>query len=402
VSPPSRALSQPEFVTLMAMLVATVAFSIDSILPALPEIGRVLTPDAPNTAQLVIVSFVFGMGLGTLFAGPLSDAFGRRPIMLAGAALYCAAALAAAIAPTIEALLVARVVQGLGASGPRVAAQAMVRDLYRGRDQARVSSFIMMVFTLVPAVAPLLGTFIIAGFGWRGIFVAFVLFALLSNGWLALRQPETLPAARRRRLDLRALRDAAAEVLGHPNVRRAIAIQTLTFGILFGTISSIQPVYEITFDRAASFPYWFGLVALISAGASFLNARLVGRLGMLWLMQRTIGAFLVLGLVTLALWGVVADDAAFALFLVWQVAAFALAGLSIGNVQAIAMEPMGHIAGMASSVIASVSTVGAVAVATPIGLAFDGTPLPLLAGTAICAAVALALTRHLREEPVAA
>jgi DHA1 family bicyclomycin/chloramphenicol resistance-like MFS transporter len=402
MSPPARALRQPEFVALMAMLVATIAFSIDSMLPALPVIGAELAPGAPNTAQLVIVSFVFGMGLGTLFAGPLSDAFGRRTVMLCGAAIYCAAAALAAFAPSLEALLLARVVQGIGASGPRVAAQAMVRDLYSGRAQARVSSFIMMTFTLVPAAAPLIGSFIIAGFGWRGVFWSFVVFSLLSHAWLALRQPETLPPERRRPLNLAALWLACREVLAHPNVRRAILVQTLIFGTLFATISSVQPIYAIAFDRADSFPYWFGLVALLSAGASFLNARLVGRLGMLWLMRRALGGFLLASAVLLVGWPVMPEATRFPLFLVWQVSAFALAGLSIGNVQAIAMQPMGHIAGMASSVIASVSTIGAVVLAAPIGLAFDGTPLPLLAGTAAASAAALILTAGLREEAEAA
>ncbi|MEM7491425.1 MAG: MFS transporter, partial [Pseudomonadota bacterium] len=165
----------------MAMLSATIAFSIDSMLPALPEIGRALSPEAPNAAQLVIVAFVFGMGVGTLFAGPLSDALGRKAVMLGGAGLYCAAAIWAAFAPSLEALLLARVVQGLGASGPRVAAQAMIRDLYMGRGMAKVLSFVMMTFTLVPAIAPLMGAVIMAGFGWRGIFWAFVVFSILSG-----------------------------------------------------------------------------------------------------------------------------------------------------------------------------------------------------------------------------
>ncbi|PWJ14382.1 multidrug effflux MFS transporter [Jannaschia seohaensis] len=402
MSPPTRALSQTEFVALTAMLIATIAFSIDSMLPALPEIGRELSPDAPNIAQLVIVSFVFGMGVGTLFAGPLSDAFGRKRLILAGAGLYCVAAIAAAFAQSLEALLVARVVQGIGASGPRVAAQAMVRDLYEGRAQARVASFIMMTFTLVPAMAPLIGSFIIAGFGWRGVFVSFLFFAGISSLWLTIRQPETLPPERRRPLDLPRLRAACREVLGIPNVRRAILVQTLVFGVLFGTISSIQPVYAEAFGRAESFPFWFALISILSAGASFLNAHLVGRLGMIWLIRRALVAHLAVSALLLAGWPVLSEALRFPVFLLWQVGAFSLAGLTIGNVQAIAMQPLGHVAGMASSVIASVSTIGAVALAAPIGLTFDGTPIPLVGGAAFCAATAFWLALCLEEDPVAA
>ena len=393
------ALSLPEFVALMAMLSATIAFSIDAMLPALPEIGRELAPDAPNSAQLVIVAFVFGMGLGTLFTGPLSDAIGRKRVMVGGAALYCVAAALCTIAPSLETILAARVLQGLGASGPRVVAMAMIRDLYAGRGMARVSSFVMMTFTLVPAIAPLMGAFIIEGFGWRGVFWAFVLFAALSGTWLTVRQPETLPPERRRPMDLGRMRAAVVEVFGHANVRRAIAVQTLVFGLLFGTITSVQQIYAVTFDRAAAFPWWFGLVALLAGSASFLNARLVGRLGMLWLLRRALATHLLLSLVLAGAWALpfVPEAAHFPMFLVWQIGSFALAGLTIGNLNAIAMQPMGHIAGMASSVISATATILAVVVAAPIGLAFDGTPLPLMLGAALCGGVALWLARGLVE-----
>lgn len=394
-----QALSLPEFVALMAMLTATVAFSIDAMLPALPEIGRALSPGMPNAAQLVIVGFVFGMGLGTLVVGPLSDAWGRRPVILGGALLYSVAAALCTVAPSLETMLAARILQGIGASGPRVASQAMIRDLYAGRGMARVSSFIMMTFTLVPAIAPLIGAGIIAGFGWRGVFWAFVVFSALGAAWLMLRQPETLPAGLRRPLDLGRLRGAAAEVLGHPNVRRAIWVQTLLFGVLYATIASVQPIYEQSFDRATSFPLWFGAVAIVAGGASFLNARLVERVGMLWLLRRALVGHLALSVLLAFLWvaGLVPEDLRFPLFVLWQVGAFSLAGLTLGNLNAIAMQPLGHIAGMAASVISSVSTILGVAVAAPIGLFFDGTPVPLVAGAALCTAIALGLAARLRE-----
>ncbi|MFO6465643.1 multidrug effflux MFS transporter [Jannaschia sp. KMU-145] len=388
-----------EFVALMAMLSATIAFSIDAMLPALPDIGAALSPLNPNAAQLVIVAFVFGMGAGTIFAGPMSDAFGRKRVMLSGAVLYCAGAVGAAFAPTLETIIVARVIQGLGAAGPRVAAQAMIRDLYMGRGMAKVASFVMMTFTLVPAMAPLIGSLIIAGFGWRAVFWAFVIFSVISGGWLALRQPETLPLARRRPLRLRPLATAFREVLGHRNVRLAIFIQTMVFGLLFSTITSVQPIYQDVFDRADSFPLWFGLVALLSGGASFLNARVVGRVGMLWMLRRALAGHLVLSLMLALVWvaGLLSGEAAFWAFFGFQVSSFALAGLTIGNLQAIAMQPMGHIAGMASSVISSMSTILAVAVAVPIGLAFDGTPVPLIVGSGLCAGVAFLMALALRD-----
>ncbi|SDY59727.1 MFS transporter, DHA1 family, bicyclomycin/chloramphenicol resistance protein [Jannaschia faecimaris] len=389
----------PEFVALMAMTSATIAFSIDAMLPALPEIGATLAPDAPNAAQLVIVAFVFGMGLGTLFSGPLSDALGRKRVMIGGAVVYSISAALCTIAPSLELLVAARVMQGIGASGPRVVAQAMVRDLYAGRGMARVASFIMMTFTLVPAIAPLIGSFIIMGFGWRGVFWAFVVFSAISSAWLIIRQPETLPVELRRPLRMSKLKSAAGEVFAHGNVVRAITIQTLVFAMLFATITSVQQTYAVTFDRAESFPLWFGMVALLSGLASFANASLVTRLGMPFLIRVALtwhlmlsfglGLFWLLGLMPL-IW-------IFPTFVIWQVSVFAMAGLCIGNLNALAMQPMGHIAGMASSVISAVSTIMAVIVAAPIGLAFNGTPVPLFFGVGVCAAVGLFLARRLRE-----
>ena len=394
---PARRLGTPEFVALMAMLAATIAFSIDAMLPALPVIAAELTPAAPNAAQLIVVGFVLGMGAGTLVAGPLSDAFGRKPVMLAGAALYCAAAAVATVLPTLEGVVAARLVQGLGAAGPRVVALAMIRDLYAGRGMARIASYVMMVFTLVPAVAPLIGAGIVAGFGWRGIFWAFVLFSALSAAWLALRQPETLPPAMRRPMRLGPLADAAREVVRRPDTRRAVLAQTLVFSVLFSVLVSLQPIYDVTFGRAESFPLWLGGVALLSGAASLLNAQLVERVGMAWLLRRALAGHLTLTLGLLTLWHLLPEDADFAAFLVWQTGSFALAGMTIGNLNAIAMEPLGHVAGMASSVISSAATVGAVILAAPVGLMFDGTPQPLMAGAALFSGAALWLAAGLRE-----
>lgn len=190
-------MGRAEFVAMMAMLVATVAYTIDAMLPALPAIGTELSPDAPNQAQLVIGSFVLGLGVGTFFVGALSDAYGRKRVIIWGAGVYCAGAVLALLAPTLETLLAARVLQGLGAAAARVVAMAIIRDLYKGREMARLMSFIMLVFTLVPAIAPMAGAGIIALYEWRGIFVSFLVFSGISVLWMATRLAEPLPHDRR-------------------------------------------------------------------------------------------------------------------------------------------------------------------------------------------------------------
>ena len=269
---PTKPLSPAEFIALIAMLFATVAFSVDSMLPALPQIGAEFSSDHPNRAQLIVASFVFGLGIGTLFAGPLSDSFGRKTVILAGGGLYITGAALAMLAPSLEMIFAARVLQGLGASAPRIAALALVRDLHKGRAMARIVSIAMTIFTLVPALAPLMGQGIIAVFGWRGIFAAFIAFSVISLVWLGLRQPETLPATARLPFRLSALRQAFAEVLSHRTIRLSIMAQTCAFGSLVATISSVQPIFETGFNRAETFPLYFGAIALTSGLSSLANA----------------------------------------------------------------------------------------------------------------------------------
>ena len=390
-----RRLSQPEFIALIAMLFATIAFSIDAMLPALPQIAAELTPADPNRAQLILTSFVLGMGLGTFLAGPISDALGRKPVIVLGAGLYMVGALLAWAAPTLETVLAARLLQGLGAAGPRVVSLAMVRDLYSGRHMARIMSFAMMIFTLVPALAPLAGQGIIALTGWRGIFLAFLVFAVVATSWLSLRQPETLAKAARRPLHPAVLLRAVAEVLTNRQVVMAMVVQTLIFACLFGTISSTQQIFDVHFGRGAEFPLWFALIALCSGSASLINAALVVRLGMRFLVSVTLAVeALLTALYALTLIaGGLPEGLAFALFVIWAISVFMMAGLVLGNLNALAMEPMGHIAGMAASVTGSLATVASVMIAAPLGLAFDGTPRPLVIGVTALAAAGFVLMR---------
>lgn len=390
--PPREALSKPEFIALIAMNFAMVAFSIDAMLPALPEIAREISPDAVNQAQLVLTSFVFGMGVGTLFSGPLSDAFGRKPIIAAGIAIYCVGAALAAQAETMEQMVLARALQGLGVAGPRIVALAIIRDLYAGRGMAQIMSFAMMVFTLVPAAAPLLGAVIIDAFGWRMIFYVFVGFALLVGTWLMVRQPETLPRAVRTPFRPTELWLAMQRCLASRRFRICTLIQALIFGMLFGTLSSTQQVFADSFGRGDSFPAWFAVIALVGGTASLINARLVMALGMRRMIffgfagQVLISAIVVIWLLLMPI--------PFTLYMIWTTSLFFMVGVIIGNLNAIAMEPLGDIAGMAASIIGSVSTVLAVFIAVPIGLAFDGTPLPLAIGTLVLSVLSLA-TLHL-------
>lgn len=389
----------PEFIAMLAFLFATIAFSIDAMLPALPDIAADLTPDNVNRAQLILTTFVAGMGLGTLFAGPLSDALGRKRTITIGFGIYIAATIAAIYADSLELLLVARFVQGLGAAGPRIVGLALVRDLYEGREMARISSFVMMIFIMIPAVAPTLGAGIIAISDWHGVFLAFIAFALIGALWLNIRQAETLPPAARRPLRIGTLYAAAREVLSDRQVMLATLILTLGFGQMFGLLSSAQQLFGETYGKGENFHLWFAAMALLSGSGTVLNATFVMRFGMrriakwAYVMQTIVSGLAL----TLILSGVLPQGLEFPVFFFWAVSVFFMAGVTFGNLNALALQRMGHIAGMAASIVAAISTLAAVLIAAPVGLLYNGTAIPAITATLICSGLAWVLMRRLND-----
>lgn len=385
----SKHLPFGEFVALLALLFSTVAFSIDAMLPLLTTIGAELSAHDPTLAQLVLTVFVFGLGLGTLLVGPISDAIGRKSVILAGIALYVIAAAIAAVTESLWVLLIARLVQGLGAAAPRVVSGAMVRDLYAGRQMARVMSLAMALFVLVPAVAPLIGAGIAALFGWRAIFWAFVLFGAISGGWLWLRQPETLPSAARRPLRLGLLREGLFEILGNRRVRLLLLALSLCFSAMFAFLASTPLIFDLRYGRADSFPLWFGAIALGGGLTALLNARLVVRLGMRRLIRAALGCQIVAALAMLVLGPRLNETGDFALFIVFMTVQISAVALLFGNLNAMALDSLGHMAGLGVSIMGGVSTMIAALIATPIAWAFDGTVMPLAAGCLGLSLVAL-------------
>lgn len=383
----------------MAMIAAMIAFAIDSMLPAMGEIAAELTPTAPHRVQWILSSFFLGMGLGTLVAGPIADAIGRRSTILGGTAIYCLGAALAYSATTFEGVIAARMLQGLGVAGPRIASMAVTRDLYAGRHMARVMSLTMMVFTLVPAAAPLIGSWIMGAFGWRAIFLSFICFAVAVGTWFALRQGETLPRHRRRPFCVAAILRGLQEVLSLPQVTRATMALVCAFTMVFLHITTSQLVFEHYFNRAEIFPICFALIALLGAAAGYINARVVLRIGMRRLVM---GALLTQSALSFAMLVLVIfqlpQSVMFPAYLFWIWSAFMTAGLTIGNLNAIGLEPLGHIAGLASSIISACATVGAVILVFPASLLFDGTPFVPALVIAVCGLVGFAVILRTSEQ----
>lgn len=392
---PKQRMPKGEFVALVAMLFATVAFSIDAMLPAMPQIGEELGAD--GRVHLLITMFMAGLALGILLAGPLSDAVGRKPVMYAGAVLYIGAGIVAWQSDSFELTVAARLVQGFGAAGPRVVSLAIARDLYAGSQMARIVSFALVVYTIVPTLAPAMGALLTDLFGWRAIMLSFVVFSLISTLWLWLRLDEPLAVADRQPFRLPRIGQAAMEVFRHPVVRLAILAQGVALGLIISLIAQVQQIYDQTFGMAETFPYWFGGIALFSAASTSLaNASLVVRFGMRQMVTLGMAGHLLFAAAALLLY-TAAPALAFPAFVIWQFMVIWLSGLCIGNLNAIALEPMGHIAGLTASLTGAISTLLAAVAAGAIGLLFDGTPVPLMLSALGLALLGLAIMWRLNS-----
>ena len=366
------------FIILVALLNSLLAFGTDAMLPALPEIGSALGLTDPNRVQLIVSSFMLGTGLGQLFFGPFSDYLGRKPAILLGLGVFMAGSLVSLTAQSFEMMLAGRMLQGLGVAGPRTASLAMVRDLFKGRDMARIMSFVMSVFILVPALAPLMGQVVMLTWGWRTIFIAFILFAMLAFAMMALTQPESHRT--RRRFSVADLWQAVATVFTNRQTMGFAVVAGLNFAAFVVYLSSAEQVFREIFHVGRLFPLYFAIMALAIGAASLVNARLVMRLGMHRLITRAIMALAGFSLLYISILSVLPAAESLWLFLAWGVASFFSVGLVFGNVNALAMEPMGENAGIAAAIIGAVSTVLAVAIGGPLAQLYNGSTWPLVAG----------------------
>jgi DHA1 family bicyclomycin/chloramphenicol resistance-like MFS transporter len=390
-----------EFVALIALMISLIALAIDAMLPALPVIGADLGVQRANDTQLVISVLFLGMAAGQLFYGPISDSTGRKPPIYAALLLFMVGSLLSIFATTFSVMLAGRFVQGLGVAGPRIVAVALVRDQYEGRAMARIMSFVMAVFILVPAIAPAWGQAILFIADWRAIFVSFLVITVLVLLWFGIRQPETLPLARRTPLSLRRVVGAVVEVCTHRSALGATIAAGLIFGAFLGYLNSSQQIFQETYQQGARFALYFGMLALAVGGAGYVNARLVMGYGMQaltrWALTSASALYALFFVVAWWLNGV----PPFWLFMVIMLTGFFGMGILFGNLNTIAMDPMGHIAGVAAAVIASLSTAISLPLGVAIGFSYDGTILPLVGGFAGLSFAALLVMRFTQREATA-
>ena len=372
-----------EFVALMAMLTALVALSIDMVLPSLPAIGVSLGVARANDNQLVVSLLFLGFGVGQFFYGPFSDTAGRKPAAFLGLTIFTAGCLLSLLSQTFPVMLAGRLLQGIGVAGPRTITIALVRDRFEGREMARVMSLVTAVFILVPIIAPALGQALLGVFGWRAVFVVYLVMGFITSIWFGLRQEETLPAARRMPFSLARLAAAAREVVTNRVTVCYTIAAGLVFGAFLGYLTSAQQILQEQYALGSRFPLYFAMLAVAIGGASLANAKLVLRYGMRPLSQW-------------ALWGIFAISVVFSgvatlaggrpplmLLMAYLMASFFGIGLLFGNLTTLAMQPLGAIAGTGSAVVGATSMLISLTLGTVIGQIYDGTVLPLVVGFAV-------------------
>jgi len=389
VRAPHAGIGFVEFVTLMAGFMAVNGLAIDSMLPALPQIGASLGIAEENHRQWVVTAYLLGFGGFQIVYGPLSDRFGRKPVLLIGIAIYAVFSMASALAPSLGWMLAARAIQGAGAASSRVLVIAIIRDCYEGRQMARVTSLTFIVFLAVPILAPTLGQLIMHAGSWRLIFGALTVLSTLLLVWGGLRLPETLHPEDRLPLRFDRIVEAFRIVLSNRIAVGYMLAMTLVIGGLFGFINSAQQVVGDVFGEPERVGVVFALIGSFMAIASFANSRIVGRLGTRRVSHTAIFGYVGFALINLiTAWTGHQTLWSFALLQALTMFCFGLTGPNFG---AMAMEPVGRVAGTASSVQGFVTTVGGALLGFAIGQHFDGSAVPMLAGFAVLGSLAIVI-----------
>ena len=389
-----RQKSEFEFIVIMAALMSLVSLAIDALLPAMTNIGDTIgITDATNN-QLLITMIFLGLGFGQLISGPLSDSYGRKPIIYIGFIVFAFASLICVFSTSLEMMIVGRIIQGIGLSAPRTISIAMIRDRFSGNYMAKVMSFVVAIFILVPVVAPALGKIMLDLYGWQSIFYSQLLFGLAAMLWLWKRQPETLKKENKRAFKLSLLISGLKEFIKHKNA----VIFTFFSGCITGSfmvyLSASQLIFEQQYNLKDEFPFIFAGIALFIGIATFLNGTFVVRLGMFKLVSIFTIIFTLIPFVYIFLYSGETNPSIYVLVTFFGLQFFAIAFL-FGNTRALAMEPIGHIAGIGAAINGFVSTIMAVPIATLIGSFINTTALPLFIGFFVCGVIALLLIQYL-------
>ncbi|MEH6632445.1 MAG: multidrug effflux MFS transporter [Halopseudomonas aestusnigri] len=398
---PKSPLGSGEFIALMAFLMSLVALSIDAVMPALPTIGQELSIANANDTQLVIGIIFFGLATGQIFFGPLSDSVGRKPVIYLGLVIFILGSVISALATDFSVMLIGRLLQGVGASGPRTISIALVRDQYEGRAMARIMSFIMAVFIIVPTIAPALGLSILVFFDWQAIFYSFFLLASIVLVWFAIRQPETLTSENRISLSFSHFWAGLKTILTNKQALSYTLAAGIIFGAFIGYLTSAQQIFQDIYGITELFPLYFAILALSIGAASLTNANLVMKFGMRKLSKIALIAMTALAILFVVPATLTAGQPPLWAFMSFMMLSFFCVGILFGNFNTLAMEPLGKLAGMGSAVVGSLTTYICMAIGITVGQSYDMTILPLVYSFAVLGVISLGIMLWVEKQPEA-
>lgn len=387
--------SQFEFVTLMASLMSIVALAIDALLPALDYIGFSIGTTESSDTQLLITMIFLGLGIGPLVFGPISDSLGRKPIVYMGFSIFIIASIICIYSESLVWMVVGRILQGIGLSAPRTISIAMVRDSFSGDYMARIMSFITVVFILVPIVAPAMGKFVLDHYNWQAIFYIQLIFSILVSFWFWKRQAETLPEAKRIKFSGHIFSDGLKELFKHKKTIGYTLISGFITGSFMVYLSSSQQIFHTQYGLKEEFPFIFAGLAISIGSATFLNGTLVVKFGMERIINTAIFSFFTISLLYLILF-YNTDNPGIVILLSFFALQFFAIGFLFGNLRAMAMQPIGHIAGIGAAITGFISTMMAVPISIYIGQFVNQRALPLFIGFLICSLLSIFIITYLR------
>ncbi|MCB0463168.1 MAG: multidrug effflux MFS transporter [Flavobacteriaceae bacterium] len=366
----------------MASLMSIVALSIDALLPALPEIGEALDVADTNKNQMLVTMIFLGLGCGQLIFGPLSDSFGRKPIVYIGFSLFIVATIVCVTTKSFEVMILGRILQGVGLAAPRTLSIAMIRDSYSGDFMAKILSIVVMVFILVPVIAPTLGQFLLHYYNWESIFYVNLLFGFIVMLWFWQRQEETLTDKNKIKFTPKLFINGAKEFLNHKHSVGFTMVSGFITGSFMVYLSTAQQIFEHQYNLGERFPYIFASLAIAVGLATFLNSRYVIRFGMWRIAYAGTIAYCAISLLYVILFWSGVNPSIEILIAFFALQFFAI-GFLFGNLRSLAMQPLGHIAGIGAAINGFVSTVMAVPIANYIGGFVSDSVLPLFVGFSV-------------------
>lgn len=383
--------SLAEFVIILALLTALGALATDTMLPALTQMGKDFGVTNANDVQFIVYSIFGGFAIGQIFYGPLSDFIGRKKTIYISLSIFIIGSFVSLLTDDFYTMLFGRFLQGFGASGAKVIPMALIRDIVKGREMAKIMSFIALVFIIVPAIAPIIGGFILKFESWHYIFVMFIVSAIISFVWFGLRVEETLSRDKMIPFSLKNLKKDISLVIKNKKTLLYTIVLGFVFGAFVSYLSTAEQIFALHYNLGEDFPYYFALNALSLGLASLANAKFVEKLGMRYLSKKALESLLIICTIFTCIVFASTDGISLFSFMVFCTSSFFCIGILFGNLNALAMEPMGKVAGTAASIIGAVSMLIALIVGVLIGQFYNNSVTPMIVGFSIAGAVSYVL-----------